>query len=79
MNTSVENGNRGSAQQSSDPHNQLVSGKKLLELLFDEESRPTVRWLHNQQKARTIPYVKIGALVFFNPDQVRKTLESRQR
>lgn len=54
---------------------QLVSGQKLLETLFQAECRPTLRWLRDQQKARRIPFVKIGRLVFFCPAQVRQALE----
>ena len=43
--------------------------------LFPEECRPTMRWLRDQQKARRIPFVKIGRLVFFCPAQVRAALE----
>jgi hypothetical protein len=44
-------------------NNPLVSGERLLELIFDEVSRPSVRWLHNQKKRRAIPYLKVGRLV----------------
>jgi len=57
---------------------QLVSGPKLLQILFREDCRPTMRWLRDQQKARRIPYVKIGRLVFFSPANVRETLETNQ-
>lgn len=56
---------------------QLVSGQKLLETLFQAECRPTLRWLRDQQKARRIPFVKIGRLVFFSPTQVRQALERK--
>lgn len=56
----------------------LLDARGLLNTLFpDEASRPTVRWLRNMQKAKAIPFVKIGALVFFCPDQVREALERR--
>ena len=54
---------------------QLVSGQKLLETLFQADCRPTLRWLRDQQKVRRIPFVKIGRLVFFCPAQVRQALE----
>jgi len=56
---------------------QFVNGPKLLEILFPQPSRPTLRWLRDQQKARRIPFVKIGRLVFFCPDQVRRVWENR--
>jgi hypothetical protein len=52
----------------------LVSGERLLELVFDEASRPSVRWLHNQKKRRAIPYLKVGRLVRYDPDRVREAL-----
>jgi hypothetical protein len=56
---------------------QLVDAQGLLEAIFDEASRPTVRWLREQQEKRTIPFVKIGRLVRFDPLQVREALEQR--
>jgi hypothetical protein len=55
----------------------LVDGPKLLEELFDENSRPSLRWLRSQQKARSIPYTRIGRLVFFDPGLVREALNQR--
>ena len=59
--------------------NQLVDAHKLLEVLFDESSRPSLRWLRQQQLRRTIPFVKLGRLVFFNPEAVRTALNSKAR
>jgi len=58
-------------------NNKLMTGERLLETVFDENSRPSMRWLRTQQKARTIPSVRIGRLIFFNPDQVRIALENK--
>ncbi len=55
----------------------LVKKAQLLELLFDEGSRPTERWLYNQVIARRIPFVKIGGTHFFDPVQVRASLARR--
>jgi hypothetical protein len=57
--------------------NPLVSGERLLVLLFDEDSRPSVRWLHNQKKRRVIPYLKIGRLVRYDPNRVREAMNLR--
>lgn len=54
---------------------QLVRGERLLEILFDEYSRPSLRWLRQMQAQRKIPYVKIGHLVRFDVEQVRAALE----
>src|SRR5690242_20174828 len=44
----------------------LVDGPTLLEQLFDKQSRPSLRWLRAQQKNRSIPFVRVGRLVFFD-------------
>ena len=51
---------------------QLVDGKRLLEIVFEESSRPSLRWLRGQQQRRAIPFIKRGRLVFFDPDNVRE-------
>ena len=57
---------------------ELLNAEGLLKSLWpDTESRPSLRWLRMQQKARTIPHLKIGHLVFFSPEQVRLALEKR--
>jgi hypothetical protein len=58
--------------------NQLVGAIELLEVLFPEKSRPTLRWLRDQCKQRRVPYRKIGHLVFFDPDEVLETWRNRQ-
>lgn len=55
----------------------LVNGAQLLEALFDPDSRPSIRWLRTQTKAKTIPHVRIGHLVFFDVPMVRAALASR--
>jgi hypothetical protein len=55
----------------------LVNGEQLLAELFDESCRPTKRWLAYQTKARAIPRIKIGALVFFDVEQVRAKLAEK--
>jgi hypothetical protein len=54
--------------------NKLVDAHGLLEALFDETSRPSLRWLRQMQGQRKISYIKIGHLVRFDIDQVRKDL-----
>lgn len=57
--------------------NQLVNGPRLLEELFEQESRPSLRWLRDQTRHRTIPFVRQGRLVFFDPNEVREHLRLR--
>lgn len=62
----------------------LVNSTMLLELLFAEDCRPTIRWLQLRMKSRDIPYIKIGHSVFFDVVAVRdalaktKTIRSRR-
>ena len=55
----------------------LLNAEGLLAELFPEDARPTVRWLREQQRRRSIPYIKLGRLVFYNPDAVRKAIVER--
>jgi hypothetical protein len=52
----------------------LVDAKGLLNALFDESCRPSLRWIRDQQRRRVIPFVRIGRLVFFDVSQVRARL-----
>ena len=56
---------------------QLVDAEGLLAELFDEKSRPSLRWLEEQRRRRSIPYVKIGALVRFDVEKVRQRIEQK--
>ena len=55
----------------------LVDGPKLLELLFDPDSRPSLRWLRNMQREKRIPFIKIGHLVRFDLEEVRRALTEK--
>jgi hypothetical protein len=59
------------------PSNRLVSGERLLQLLFDDASRPSPSWLRDQRARRAIPFLKVGQLVMFDPDRVREALNTR--
>ena len=54
-----------------------VDAPKLLEILFDEASRPSLRWIRAQQKARRLPFAKIGRLVFFDPVACKAALDAK--
>ncbi len=56
---------------------QLVDGKRLLEAIFEEQSRPSPRWLHSMTKRGLIPHKKLGHLVRFDVAQVRAALEKK--
>lgn len=55
----------------------LVSAEQLLEQLFAPECKPSLRWLRSQTKAKSIPHVRIGHLVFFDVELVRASLAGR--
>jgi hypothetical protein len=56
---------------------QLVNAEGLLKLLWDDSSRPSLRWLRKQQRRRAIPYIKIGTRVWFNPAKVKVHLDAK--
>jgi len=58
-------------------NDRLVDGPRLLELLFDSDNRPCLRWLSYQRTRRAIPYFKIGKLVRYDPSLVRRALDER--
>jgi hypothetical protein len=69
---------RSSGLAPDDPEwDQLVTDRRLLEILFSEDGRPSLRWLHKQKDRRAIPFVKIDGLLRFVPRKVRDTLEKR--
>jgi hypothetical protein len=45
--------------------------------LFDQDARPSIRWLRQQTKAKAIPFIRIGHLVFFDVDMVRAALSAK--
>lgn len=52
----------------------LVDANALLDAIFSRESRPSMRWIREQTRNKAIPYIRVGRLVFFDPDQVREAL-----
>ena len=56
----------------------LVNAQELLDALFTDGARPSLRWLRTQTKARAIPHIRIGHLVFFDVEMVRAYLEQRR-
>lgn len=53
----------------------LIDANQLLEQLFEEDSRPSLRWLRNQQAKGKIPFYKLGHLVRFDLEEVRESLK----
>jgi hypothetical protein len=55
----------------------LVNAEQLLKALFAPECRPSLRWLRTQTRNGTIPFVRIGHLVFFDVEMVRGKLAAK--
>ena len=55
----------------------LVCAQQLLDQLFDPAAKPSLRWLRAQTKAKSIPHVRIGHLVFFDVHMVRTALAAK--
>ena len=56
----------------------LVSAEQLLDQLFAPECKPSLRWLRTQTKAKAIPHIRLGHLVFFDLDMVRTALAGKR-
>ena len=56
----------------------LVSAEQLLDQVFAPECRPSLRWLRTQTKAKSIPHIRIGHLVFFDVEMVRAALAGKR-
>jgi hypothetical protein len=56
----------------------LIDAPRLLETLFPNPvCRPSVRWLRTQVAARTLPFVRIGRLCFFDARMVKSHLDAK--
>ena len=64
-------------EQATDQVGLLNAEELLLHIWPNEKCRPSVRWIRLQQVARTLPFIKIGAKVFFDPVAVRAALDKR--
>ena len=56
----------------------LVGANQLLDELFTPECKPSLRWLRTQTKAKVIPSVRVGRLVFFDLEMVRTALAGKR-
>ena len=55
----------------------LLNANALLETLFDEKCRPSMRSLRTWTANRIIPCVRLGGLIFYDPEQVKAALVRR--
>lgn len=59
-----------------EPPRLVQAGGLLSQLWPDERSRPSLRWLREQQSAGNVPAVRVGRRVWFNVDAVRQQLRA---
>lgn len=57
---------------------QLVNGKRLLEIVFDESCRPPISWLRREVKRKAVPYIRRGRMFFFRPSSVTAWLRQKE-
>ena len=55
----------------------LVDAPTLIKTNWHPDAAPSLRWLREQTAKRTIPFIKIGHKVFFDPARVRAALASK--
>jgi hypothetical protein len=55
----------------------LLNAEQLLNELFEPTCRPSLRWLRNQTRTKSIPFFRLGRLVFFEADLVRASLAGK--
>ena len=55
----------------------LVDAITLLNTEFHPNARPSLRWLRSRQQDRSLPFLKVGAKVFFRPAEVRAALDKK--
>jgi hypothetical protein len=57
----------------------LVDAEACIDRVFDGESKPSLRTFREWQAKGIIPFLKIGRLTFFDPEEVRAALNKRCR
>ena len=57
---------------------QWVSAERLLEVLWDEQSRPSLQWIRKETKRRMLPHIRRGRLIFYRPRSVMEWYNQRE-
>src|SRR2546425_185462 len=57
---------------------QWVSAERLLEILWDEQSRPSLQWIRKETKRRMLPHLRRGRLIFYRPGSVMEWFSQRE-
>lgn len=55
----------------------LTTAARCIELAFDEDSRPSLRSFREWQSRGWFPYRKIGRRTYFDPAEVRASIDRR--
>jgi len=55
----------------------LVDIDRLVEIIFDEKSAPSKRFLMQQKAEGNLPHFKMGRRVFYDPEQVFEHITTR--
>jgi hypothetical protein len=56
----------------------LLGAQALLETVWPNPiDRPSMRWLQYQKAKRAIPFIKLGAFVWYDPEEVRAEIAAR--
>jgi len=62
-----------------EPRNKLVDIDRLVEIIFDEKSAPSKRFLMQQKAHGNLPHFKMGRRVFYDPEQVFEHITSQSK
>jgi hypothetical protein len=57
---------------------QLVTAERLREIVWEEESRPSIQWIRKETKRRMLPHIRRGRLVFYRPRSVMEWYLQRE-
>ena len=57
---------------------QLVTAERLREIVWDEESRPSIQWIRKETKRRMLPHIRRGRLVFYRSRSVMEWYLQRE-
>jgi hypothetical protein len=59
-------------------NSQLINAEELRKTMWKAKCRPSMRALREWERKGMIPSVRIGRLVYFNPEEVRRAFVERR-
>ena len=57
---------------------QWVSAERLLQIPWDEQSRPSLQWIRKETKRRMLPHIRRGRLIFYRPRSIMEWYNQRE-